>query len=81
MRQWLRRRVAVAGFVFVLALMSAMSLMTGSVAVSRADAWCPVGWYYNNYTRSCQPVAAPVVRGCVSAGGKRGYIKGGVCVG
>jgi type IV secretory pathway protease TraF len=79
MKQWLRRRAAVAVFVFVLASMSAMALMTGSVA--EAQPWCPVGWYWNNYTNSCQPVAAPQVTACVSVGGRRGYVRGGVCVG
>jgi len=55
--------------------------MTGSVAVSGAQPWCPVGWYWNNYTNSCQPVAAPQVTACVSVGGRRGYVRGGVCVG
>jgi hypothetical protein len=81
MRQWLRRRVAVAVFVFALALMSAMSLTIGLVAVSRAQVWCPVGWYYNNYTRSCQPTPGPTVTACVSATGRRGYVSGGVCIG
>jgi hypothetical protein len=81
MKQWLRRRAAVAVFVLALASMSAMALMTGSVAVSRAQVWCPVGWYWNNYTNSCQPVAAPQVTACVSVGGRRGYVRGGVCVG
>ena len=79
MKQWLRRRAAVAVFVF--ALTSMMALMTGSVAVSGAQPWCPVGWYWNNYTNSCQPVAAPQVTACVSVGGRRGYVRGGVCVG
>ena len=80
MKQWLRRRAAVAVFVFALASMSAMALTTGSVAVSQAQVWCPVGWYYNNYTRSCQPVPGPTVTACVSATGRRGYVSGGVCI-
>jgi hypothetical protein len=77
MRQWFRRRAAVAVFVF--ALTSMMALTTSSVAW--AQPWCPVGWYWNNYTNSCQPVAAPQVTACVSVGGRRGYVRGGVCVG
>ena len=81
MRQWLRRRVTVAVFVVALAVMSAMSLMTGFVAVSWAQVWCPVGWYYNNYTRSCQPIPGPTVTACVTANGRRGYVSAGVCIG
>jgi type IV secretory pathway protease TraF len=81
MKQWLRRRAAVAVFVFALAAMSAMALTTGSVAVSHAQPWCPVGWYWDNYMRSCQPVRAPSVTACVTASGRRGYVTGGVCVG
>ncbi|MBV8349309.1 MAG: hypothetical protein JOZ49_17830 [Mycolicibacterium sp.] len=81
MRQWLRRRVTVAVFVVALAVMSAMSLMTDSVAVSGAQVWCPVGWYYNNYTRSCQPVPGPTVTACFTATGRRGYVSAGVCIG
>jgi hypothetical protein len=81
MRHWLRRRVAVVVFVFVLALIAAMSLMTGSVAVSSAQVWCPVGWYWNGYTNSCQPRPGPTVTACVSASGRRGYVSGGVCIG
>ncbi len=77
MKRWLRRRAAVAVFVFALASM--MALTTDSVAW--AQPWCPVGWYWNNYTNSCQPVAAPQVTACVSVGGRRGYVRGGVCVG
>ena len=77
MKRWLRRRAAVAVFVFALA--SVMALTTDSVAW--AQPWCPVGWYWNNYTNSCQPVAAPQVTACVSVGGRRGYVRGGVCVG
>ena len=77
MEQWLRRRAAVAVFVF--ALTSMMALTTSSEAW--AQPWCPVGWYWNNYTNSCQPVAAPQVTACVSVGGRRGYVRGGVCVG
>jgi type IV secretory pathway protease TraF len=76
MKQWLRRRAAVAVFVFALASM--MALMTASVA--EAQPWCPVGWYWNSYTNACQPVA-PQVTACVSVGGRRGYVRGGVCVG
>jgi hypothetical protein len=79
MKQWLRRRAAVAVFVFALASLSAMGLMTGSVAW--AQPWCPAGWYWDNYMRSCQPVRAPNVTACVSVGGRRGYVRGGVCVG
>jgi type IV secretory pathway protease TraF len=79
MKRWLRRRAAAAVFVFALALMSAMALMTASVA--EAQPWCPVGWYWDNYTRSCQPVRAPTVTACVSATGRRGYVSGGVCIG
>jgi hypothetical protein len=79
MKRWLRRRAAVAVFVFALASMSVMALTTGSVA--GAQVWCPVGWYYNNYTRSCQPVPGPTVTACVSATGRRGYVSGGICVG
>jgi hypothetical protein len=81
MKQWLRRRAAVAVFVFALASMSAMALTTGSVAVSWAQPWCPVGWYWDNYTRSCQPVRAPSVTACVTATGRRGYVTGGICIG
>jgi hypothetical protein len=76
---WLRHRVAVAVFVFGLALLSAISLISDSVAV--AQVWCPVGWYYNNYTRSCQPVPGPTVTACFTATGRRGYVRGGVCIG
>jgi len=79
MMHWLSRRVALAVFVFVLALMSAISLIAGPV--SRAQVWCPVGWYYNNYTRSCQPVPGPTVTACVTATGRRGFVSGGVCIG
>jgi hypothetical protein len=81
MKRWLRRRAAVAVFVFALASMSAMALMTGSVAVSQAQPWCPVGWYWDNYMRSCQPARAPTVTACVGATGRRGYVSGGVCIG
>ena len=77
MKQCFRRRAAVAVFVFALASM--MALMTASVA--EAQPWCPVGWYWDNYTNACQPVAAPQVTACVSVGGRRGYVRGGVCVG
>ena len=77
MKRWLRRRAAVAVFVFALASM--MAVMTASVA--EAQPWCPVGWYWDNYTNACQPVAAPQVTACVSVGGRRGYVRGGVCVG
>ena len=77
MKQWFGRRAAVAVFVFVLTSM--MALTTSSVA--GAQPWCPVGWYWNNYTNSCQPAAAPQVTACVSVGGRRGYVRGGVCVG
>jgi hypothetical protein len=79
MKQWLRRRAAVAVFVFALTSLSAMGLMTGSVAW--AQPWCPAGWYWDNYMRSCQPVRAPNVTACVSATGRRGYVSGGVCIG
>ncbi len=79
MKRWLRRRGAVAVFVFALALMSAVSLMTGSVA--GAQPWCPVGWYWNYYTNSCQPRPGPSVTACISATGRRGYVSGGVCIG
>jgi type IV secretory pathway protease TraF len=79
MKQWLRRRAAVAVFVFALASMSAMALMTGSVAW--AQPWCPVGWYWDNYMRSCQPVRAPNVTACVTATGRRGYVTATGCVG
>ena len=79
MKHWLRRRAAVAVFVF--ALTSMMALTTGSVAESWAQPWCPVGWYWDNYMRSCQPVRAPTVTACVSATGRRGYVSGGVCIG
>lgn len=81
MKQWLRRRAAVAVFVFALASMSAMALTTGSVGVSGAQPWCPVGWYWDNWTRSCQPVRAPTVSACFTATGRRGYLSGGVCIG
>ena len=77
MKQWFRRRAAVAVFVFALASM--MALTTSSVA--GAQPWCPVGWYWDNYMRSCQPVRAPTVTACVSATGRRGYVSGGVCIG
>jgi type IV secretory pathway protease TraF len=77
MKRWLRRRAAVAVFVF--ALTSMMALTTDSAAW--AQPWCPVGWYWNNYTNSCQPVRAPTVTACISAKGRRGYVSGGVCIG
>jgi hypothetical protein len=77
MKQWFRRRAAVAVFVF--ALTSMMALTTSSVAW--AQPWCPVGWYWDNYMRSCQPVRAPTVTACVSATGRRGYVSAGVCIG
>jgi hypothetical protein len=81
MKRWLRRRAAVAVFVFALASMSAMALTTGSVAVSWAQPWCPVGWYWNYYTNSCQPRQGPAVTACFTATGRRGYVSGGVCIG
>jgi hypothetical protein len=81
MKRWLRRRAAVAVFVFALASMSALALTTGSVAVSGAQPWCPVGWYWDNWTRSCQPMRGPTVTACVTATGRRGYVTGGVCIG
>jgi hypothetical protein len=77
MKQWFPRRAAVAVFVF--ALTSMMALTTSSVAW--AQPWCPAGWYWDNYMRSCQPVRAPTVTACVSATGRRGYVSGGVCIG
>jgi hypothetical protein len=79
MKRWTRRRAAVAVFVFALASM--MALTTGSMAESWAQPWCPVGWYWDNWTRSCQPVRAPTVTACVTATGRRGYVTGGVCIG
>jgi hypothetical protein len=79
MRQWLHRRVVAAIFVF--AMTSMMALTTSSVAGSQPPPWCPVGWYWDNWTRSCQPVRAPNVTACVSATGRRGYVSGGVCIG
>ena len=81
MKQWLRRRAAVVVFVFALASMSVMALTTGSVAVSQPPPWCPVGWYWDNWTRSCQPARAPTVTACFTATGRRGYVSGGVCIG
>lgn len=80
MKGWLRRRAAVVVFVFAVSLMSAVSLTDGSVAVSGAQPWCPVGWYWNDYTRSCQPIPGPAVTACISGGGRRGYVRGGVCI-
>jgi type IV secretory pathway protease TraF len=77
MKQWIRRATAVAGFVF--ALTSMTTLTTHSVA--GAQPWCPVGWYWDNYARACQPVRAPNVTACISASGRRGYVTGGVCIG
>jgi hypothetical protein len=77
MKQWFRRRAAVAVFVF--ALTSMMALTTGPVAW--AQPWCPVGWYWDNWTNSCQPARAPTVTACISAKGRRGYVSGGVCIG
>ena len=81
MKQPLRRWAAVAAFVLALASLSAMALGTDSVAVSHAQVWCPVGWYWNGYTNSCQPRPGPSVTACVSATGRRGYVSGGVCIG
>jgi hypothetical protein len=77
MKHWLRRRAAV--LVFAVASISAMALTTDSVA--GAQPWCPVGWYWDNYMRSCQPVRAPTVTACISATGRRGYVSGGICIG
>jgi hypothetical protein len=79
MKQWFRRRAAVAVVVFALASM--MALTTDSVAVGQPPPWCPVGWYWDNYMRSCQPVRAPTVTACISATGRRGYVSGGICIG
>lgn len=82
MKRWLRRRAAVAGFVFALVSMSAMAITDGSVAVSWAQGYCPgAGWYWDYYTNACQPRPGPNVTACFAAGGRRGYMRGGVCVG